>query len=218
MTPPTDIILVDAAAAIYAPQPGDFDHLIQVNPMAPYIGVKHCDGYDLVAARGSVSIDDWWRDLRSEAACAVAGYHQFGFLPYGFARHLADTYAAVKAVLSAVPLYGSGHSLGAPEVLYLCAAHVLAGGIVGGVALFESPNPGTAMLTASTAQIAIDSYRNIDDPVPDCPFPVKPLLPWEPSRAAKVFDIGPAPTPLHPLARHNIALCQQGVRALAVSG
>lgn len=215
MTLPTDIDLVDLAAALYDPKPGDFDKIVQVADGAPFIAIKHGDGFDIAIARGSQTAEDWLRDFESELGVAVRGYEVLGMLPHGFARHMSDTYQAVVSELQpGVPLYGSGHSLGAPEVLYLCAAHLLAKGLVQHIALFEAPKPGTPALSNFYALGSITSYWNDEDPVPDAPAPVPLLLPWQALRPARRFNLGPEPDPLHPLARHDIALCQQGVRQL----
>jgi pimeloyl-ACP methyl ester carboxylesterase len=219
MASPTDIDLVDATAAIYAPKPGDFDKTIQIDPLAPFVGIRHGDGFDLIAARGSMTPADWIRDSQSVLAVAVRGMELLGMLPWGFARHLADTYAAVKAKLRpSVPAYLAGHSLGAPEVTYLAAEHIISGYQVAHVALFESPKPGTKSLTAIFKDVSVSSYWNDGDPIPDAPLAVPFLLPWEPICVATRFSVGPEPDALHPLARHAIELCQQGVRgANAVS-
>ncbi len=212
---PTEIELVDAAAAIYNPQPGQFDKIIQVDPTAPLIGVSHGDSYDLIVARGSQTAEDWLRDFQSELGVAVRGYEVLGMLPHGFAMHMADTYAAVRAELRGVPVYASAHSLGCPEIVYQCAAHMLAKGTVAHIALFESPKPGTPVLTAFMALTPINSYWNQGDPVPDAPEPVPIWLPWETVRAPIRFDLGPAPAVEHPFIRHEIAWCQAAVRQMA---
>ncbi len=206
----SNLELANNAARIYAPPPGYYAHLIQVDPDAPYVGVAYRDGYDEVDARGSRTPQDWLRDLRSEASCAVAGYEQFGHLPYGFARGLAKTAEAVHLVLRpGVPVGGSAHSLGGPENLYLMAALFLMGHEIARIGAFECPNPGTPTFTAFMARFDIVTTHNVGDPVPDLPVPVPPLLPWEPVRAPLSFDLGPQPSVVDPFARHGIALVQQ---------
>ena len=210
-----DVALVDLAAAIYDPQPDDFDKIVQVDPTGPVIGIKHGDGFDLLAARGSVTAQDWMRDFDSELGVAVRGYLQLGMLPHGFAQHMADTYEAVRQELQPkADLYGTGHSLGGPEALYQCAAHSIAGGTVKRIALFESPKPGTRTFTKFFAFCPISSWWNMGDVVPEAPLAVPFLLEWERPRLDTRFDLGPS----DPGSRHSIKLCQQAVRARAAGG
>lgn len=214
---PTDLELVDLTAALYAPPVGLFDHFIQIDPMAPYLGVKHCDGYDVVVPRGSKTIDDWDRDALSEVGRVVKGYTELGILPHGFALHFPDSYAALAKVLRpGVPLAGGAHSLGCPEMVYLAAAHILAGGIFLRAALFEPPNPGTPVLAAFFKDRDLSPWWNQGDWIPDLPEPI-PFLPWCPVRPARRFDIAPPAGDHSLLPRHGIALCQQAVRAATAS-
>lgn len=219
MTAPSDLELVDLTAAFYAPPAGLFDHVIQIDPMAPYIGVKHCDGYDVAVPRGSVTPEDWDRDGLSEIGRIVRGYEVLGLLPYGFSMHFVDSYAALAKVLRpGVPLALGMHSLACPEGCYIAAAHILAGGHFLRAALFEPPNPGTATLAAFFKGRDLSPWWNQGDGVPDLPFPILPFLPWCPVRPARRFDIAPPPdAPPSLMPRHSIALCQQAVRAAAAS-
>ena len=218
MSGPTDLELVDLTAALYAPPAGLFDHVIQIDPLAPYIGVKHCDGYDVAVPRGSITVADWDRDALSEIGRVVKGYEVLGLLPYGFSLHFADSYAALAKVLRpGIPLAIGAHSLGCPQGLYLAAAHILAGGVFSRMALFEPPNPGTAHLVAFFAHADLSPWWNKGDEVPNLPVPIPPFLPWCPVRPARRFDIAPSPDASHSLMpRHSIALCQQAVRAASV--
>ena len=129
---------------VYDPKPGDFDHIVQVDPLGPLIGIKHGDGFDLTAARGSRTAADWLRDAESELGVAVRGYEVLGMLPHGFARHMADTYEAVCAFLqpSLPPLYGAAHSLGCPEEAYLAAARTFSLAACWPISLYSSrPSP-----------------------------------------------------------------------------
>jgi hypothetical protein len=214
---PTDLELVDLTAALYAPPVGLFDQIVQIDPMAPYIGVKHCDGYDVAIPRGSKTLDDWDRDAESEIGHVVKGYEVLGLLPYGFSLHFVESYAALAKVLRpGVPLAFGAHSLACPEACYLAAAHVLAKGQLRRMALFEPPNPGTAHLTAFFARDDVSPWWNQGDWVPDAPMPIPPFLPWCPVRPARRFDVAPPAGDKSLLPRHGIALCQQAVRAASV--
>lgn len=213
---PSDATLVDLVVRAYNPQPGDFDHLIQVDAMAAHIAVKHCDGYDVAVPIGSQTADDWARDALSEfrrGAHFWPGFEALGPLPYGFSMHLPQSYAALAAVLRAdVPTAWAGHSLGGPEALHLAGAHRLHGGTILRLALFECPNPGTAMLAAFFANDDLDVWRNKGDPIPALPEYVPDIFPWVPVRTTPInFDLGPEPSLEHPLARHAVTLCQQAV-------
>lgn len=108
MSIPDNATLADLAAAIYEPRPVGFDHVVQVSPYAPFFGVVLGDDWAALAARGTRTAPDYWRDLRSETGCALDGpLAALGLLPHGFAKGLAENYAALAPLVGDRVLYGS---------------------------------------------------------------------------------------------------------------
>ena len=216
---PTDTQLAAWTGDLYAGTTG-FDHVVQVNPAAPFIAIKYLDGLDGLFGRGSKTWLDWIRDGLSEEARAITEYPQLGLIPFGFGMFMPETWAAVKPLLRGLPIVGAAHSLACPELNYQASAHLIEGGTVAKLALFEPPNAGMAALTALMVPIDIHAYWNGIDPVPKLPFPLTPHLPWEPQREFRRVNIAPLRREtiedlpgLHGVGYHSLALVAQGVAA-----
>lgn len=210
MPAPTDTFIAGRVAAFYN-GPTGFDHVLQVNPMAPYLGIAYLDNCDLVVCRGSRTADDWLRDAESEAARSVHEYPQLGLIPYGFGAYAPETYEATKPLLRGLPLIAAGHSLGGPEAIYQAAIHLLHEGQVIWRA-FEPPRGGTPTLTALFAKTDCRSYDNGIDPFPWVPVPVSGLS-WEHQSPMTHIHVEPKGlTMLVPTAWHDITLVAEGVK------
>lgn len=208
---PSDIELVDLSAALEEGAASSFDEVVQVNAMAPQIGIKHMDGFDYVIAKGSTTIDDWLRDAESEAGRTVPGFSQLGLLPIGFSQYAVPTYQAVKPLLLG-PIACAGHSLGAPEAMHLAAIHYAGRGPILRIAQFAPPRQGTATLANFLFRLSTQCYINSGDPIPNLPITMKPLWPWITVGPVQPLAV-PAPmTDKTPWAQHSVLLYQQGVR------
>jgi hypothetical protein len=204
---------VDLAAAIYAPQPRDFDW---VGPAGDaYCGIKYYADCDAVALRGSVTDLDWLRDALSETPTAIPGFAALGELPFGFSLGMAAAYAAIEKLLRpGMPLFTIGHSLAADEAIVLGAMRVVSGGALAGVFGFEPPRAGTPVLTRLLATYPVELSCNGADPVPHLPVPT-PVWPWEHPRALIRLDVPPPGLAAwDPIAWHRIALVQAGIKGL----
>lgn len=210
----SDADLVDTIAALYAPD-GRFQH-VETTAGINW-GLSRNYGAMLLVFRGSVTVQDWLRDLESEASRIVPGYPSLGHVPYGFGAGLVAAYEAIKTALdqhdSGTALYIMGHSLGAAHAAEIVGMFELDGVRVEQLVLCGCPKPGMVPLETLLERVSCANYRNGKDPVPVLPLPIKPLLEWRDAAPVTMLDEAPD-NPGEPMAWHHIRLYQQGVRKL----
>ena len=197
--------------------PAEFGHIVQVNSFAPYVGINMLEtGEALVIPRGSITWQDWFRDLDSESARIIAGFEQFGKVPFGFGDFAVETYRAIAAFVPAgVSWIVGAHSLGCPEGVYQALIRLADGGKVSKVVLAAPPNPGTPKLAGLLAsyQIPVRQYWNKGDLVPTLPVPAPEIeLPWCPATSFRFVKMAPKPDDLDLLFRcHHMNLYLSGI-------
>lgn len=205
----TDAELVGLMAKLYAPGPTDFDHI--GNPGGDdgvCWGLKHYPDCDALIFRGSMTKEDWFRDVISElGAPPQKGLTNLGFLPLGFDDGVGDAVkAATQVAVGRNPWIIGGHSLGA-------ARAAIAAGIsrpaVTRLVLCGCPRPGTTALRAYLAGLNIHSYRNLSDPV--CDVPTCP--PWCDVGEFIRLQQAPAAGDISIFRDHHIELYLAGVAA-----
>jgi|ERR1700679_1435859 len=173
------------------------------------------DGIDYLVFRGSVTPEDWMRDMN-----AIPVWHpNIGFVHAGFFAGLDTLYPIVKAVISGgVTILG--HSLGAARACDMsglfaedCSSNKLPCPVKT-LVTFGQPRPAFINLKRiiDKAGIVHRSYRNRNDPVPEVPFPFP--LPFIHTEDYISLDAAPSPTDLEPLRDHHIQLYIQGVTTL----
>lgn len=218
MTVPPDSQIAGWVSGLYT-GPVGFDHIVQVDQFAPYVGIKVLpDGTVLIVPRGSKTWQDWFRDLDSERFRVIAGYEAFGEVPAGFGDFAAETFAAISALVDPNAAWIVGcHSLGCPEGVYQALMKLMSGGKVAKIVLCAPPNPGTPALTALLAsfQVPVSAYWNKGDTVPAFPLPAPVLkLSWEPAYPFRFIKQSPRLDDLDLLFRcHNMALYLAGIAA-----
>ena len=205
----TPVHAVTLAAAVYNPQPGDFDWFGGCGFVT--LGVKHLPDCDVVVPRGSITALDWFRDLISQVPGTVPGFEALGPVPFGFALKLGEAYHDLVPLLRpGVPLVLPAHSLGGAMAVLLGAMHVVAGGTLAGIFAFEAPRAGGPLLTALLKPYPLVWTINGMDPFPHLPTP-----PWERQRDPVWLDVPPAgDLAFIPTEWHHLPLVAQGVAAL----
>ena len=203
---------VNLAAAVYDPQPSDFDWFGGCGFVT--LGVKHLSNCDAVVPKGSITDLDWIRDALSETPTTIPGFEALGPMPFGFSLKAVEAYHDLAQLLRpSVPLVISGHSLGAQEAIALGAMHIVAGGVLGAIFAFEPPRAGGHLLTKVLEPYPVYLTINGADPVPHLP-----TLPWERPRAPILLDQAPEGIwAFDPIKWHSIKLVQAGVTALAAA-
>ena len=215
----SDADLVDIITALYDPQPGYFSH---IETTAGVTWGLRDQGFDqVIVCRGSVTLEDWLRDLESEAARIIPGYPSVGHVPYGFGAGILDAYKAISSVVFAQNAsYVVGHSLGAAHAAILAGMLVADGRPVKRLLVCGCPRPGMAHLSTLLSETPISSFRNGPDPVCSVPVPLPPLLEWRHVVPPRRITVAPTDSNWHglpaesPLAFHNIQLYRSGVRSL----
>ena len=211
----SDVELGALVAAEAAGTVGAFDAREETAGVA--WALKRAPGVDVLVFRGSVTLEDWWRDLTSEAGRSLRGYPQLGLVPLGFGEGVVEAYHAAAVLLRPdVPLALPAHSLGCAHAAALAGLHVAHGRPVGRLLLLAPPRPGTAALAGLLAGVPTRQLRNRGDPVPGVPVPVPGLWPWR--HLAAPFDaIDEAPAADDPdlvFRAHHLPLYLAGLAKL----
>lgn len=203
---PTDTQVVDLMRRLYAPQMGDFDHVSDPEQDQGICwGLKHFDDVDVLLFRGSITKEDWFRNILSEMgrSFSVLG---LGDLPYGFSMGLDAAMAVWKPMVKA-PLIIGGHSLGGARAKESAGMAVQSYVDVKRIVTCGCPRAGTKILSDKIDGIPHNDYRNLDDPVWD--VPTDP--PWNLSRNLVSLSEPPNPGDISIFRDHHIELYLSGV-------
>ncbi len=179
MTPP-DRDLAQLCRGLYA-YPGDlpvsWDHLDYGDGDGVCWAVKVLGDTDVLVFRGSVTLQDWLRDLGAWAT--PWGHDLLGPVHPGFFLGMEQVYAEVLTFL--VPgrdVVVAGHSLGAARATLLTGMMCARGRAPAARVVFGEPKPGFARLQDLLLPVPARSYRNGDavahDVVTDVPFSFPP--------------------------------------------
>lgn len=160
---------------------------------------------NILCFRGSVTADDWFRDLDAIPVIdpVLGGVHA------GFAQGIQPLYAKIIQLLNKDTIL-CGHSLGAARALIFGGYMQSAGVTPQAIITFGSPLPGFFKLTEILIPVIQRSYRNRFDPVTDVPVPFPNAPYMHPSALIKI-DAAPLPWDLDLLADHSISLYADGV-------
>jgi len=129
---------------------------------------------NVLCFRGSVTLEDWMRDLDAVAIDdpLLGGVHA-GFLR-GLKEFLAQTDSYYNSNTVIV-----GHSLGAARAALFGALLAATGRPPAAIISFGSPKPGFLKLYRILESIPVmRHYKNRYDPVTDVPMPIYPTLPY----------------------------------------
>ena len=179
-----------------------------------YAIVKRIDNLDVVCFRGSVTIDDWVRDLR--AVPDIIPDPKLGVVHASFFAGMLTASIRINSVLrKEAQLAVTGHSLGAARA-WLYTGIMLSMKVPARVVVFGSPRPAFPKLASLIAESRVPStsYRNATfsghDRVTDLPFSF-PELPWTQPVPLTDVDVPPVAGDNSPFRFHHIQLYQQGV-------
>ena len=167
----------------------------------------------VVCFRGSVTLEDWMRDLDALYIDdpTIGGVHA------GFAKGIAQFFASTEGIIRS-GFTICGHSLGAARAL-IFAGYMVAAGLNPAAAItFGTPRPGFQKLTDILAPLSVRSYKNRFDPVCDVPAPILPDFPYIHPRAQIKVDAAPPIDEFGLFADHHIELYVNGVDKLIGGG
>jgi hypothetical protein len=215
---PTDAELVDRAAATYT----------RTDPFCEVLGSslviftsRLASGLLTVDIEGTHNPPGWALDFMALEADSHFGFNHpdLGWVHAGFyaAAHLA--FQKILPLAQKEPLAIDGHSLGAIEALMIGALLTVAKLPPVKVGAFAPPRGGGIQFVRIATSVPFCAYQFSDDPVPDVPFTIRPLFPYE--EAPLTHLPGPTFDPLDLPARvanHHIANYVTGVNAAASAG
>ena len=171
---PSDAAIVALCAKIYLPTAiaGAFDYYDAGMDDGVCWAIKRLDGFDVVVFRGSVTRQDWLRDLQALATPSRVGHVHSGF--YSGMEHM---WGDLKPMLSQ-PVIITGHSLGAARAAVLTALMTVDGVPPVARIVFGEPKPGLLDFAKLITGTPGRSYRNGDsthhDLITDVPFSFPP--------------------------------------------
>lgn len=201
------------SAAIYAG--AGFDRVWTLDDVV--VGLKRVNETDVLALRGSLTAEDWVRDLE-----AIPEWHPgLGFVHSGFIAGMDDVFAAVRGVVGPKVAI-TGHSLGGARARLLAGLFAINQMPVDQLCVFGSPKPAFTNLARVIAKARMQhtSYRNRNDVVPTLPLTIEPLLDFVHTEAWTPVSAAPASDDLQALRDHSMALYVQAltpVRDVAVA-
>jgi Lipase (class 3) len=212
---PTDAELVGCAAATYT----------RDDPFCDVLG-SSLTIYTSRLASGLLTVDiegthnplGWLLDFDALPVDSHFGFNHpdLGWVHAGFfaAAHLA--FQKILPLAQKEPLAIDGHSLGAESALMVGALLIVAKLPPVKIGAFAPPRGGGSQFVRIATSVPFCAYRYDADPVPDVPFTVRPLFPYEQVPITQLP--GPAIDPLDldaKVACHHIANYVAGVAAAA---
>ena len=220
---PSDALIVSLCAAIYDPialiSP-TWDHFDLGADDGVCYGLKKLDGCDVVVFRGSITLQDWLRDLFVLPIPAlVPELTRIGHVHAGFFLGMEKVWGELQPLLTQ-PVIVTGHSLGAARAAILTGLMVKDGRPPIARVVFGEPKPGLSDLAALIEGVPARSYRNGDalhhDVVTDIPATMPPMQFVHPSPVVVVTK-SPGDdlfSKLGIFAWHHIELYQAAIAAL----
>lgn len=220
MTPPSDALLASYCAMIYQPTAiiAGFDHFDAGADDGVCWALKRLPGFDLVVLRGSITFQDWWRDLMA----AVAAPTRIGNVDVGFYFGMEKMWADLQPMITQ-PVIVSGHSLGAARAAILAALMKVDGKSPVSRVVFGEPKPGLMDFALIIHDIPASSYRNGDethhDIVTDVPSTFPPVQRVHPTPIVPVSEepTGGLFAKWGVFAYHHITLYETAVAALGLT-
>lgn len=171
---------------------------------------------DLLAFRGTETIDDWAHDLFFKRA-TVYDHPQLGSVHAGFAAQMGEFYQQFLPIYDG-SLTITGHSLGGARALILGAMLTAVGREPYRIVTFGAPRPGYQQLADVLAPVKIIQYRNgtgamrsdgsSHDLVTDMPLHIPVVAPFVHVREPLIDLSAPPPAEdaLGPFAWHHMSL------------
>jgi hypothetical protein len=174
-----------------------------------WAAVRRVGDTDVIAFRGSVTPEDWYRDFLA-IPCSIKPHPELGLVHEGFDEGLDELFEEAAKFLGPNTAV-VGHSLGAARAWLFAGRLVIAGCSPRRIAVCGSPRPGCQLLRNILNPISKISFKNRLDPVTDVPV-CMPGFPYvEPSDFTALNE---SPMDFGLLADHDISLYVQGVNRL----
>lgn len=217
---PSDMELVSAAAATYAP--GATPFFEDVDQAVRVFTSKSAAGVNIIAVEGTHDALGWAADFVALSVADQQGMNHatLGFIHAGFYTTALTALARCALVAAEGPYAICGHSLGAALALLIGA--MLSQDVFEGRALtpvkigaFAPPRVGGADFIKVATAVPFCAYRYGDDVVPEVPLSLPPLLPYVQVPLTALADTHKPG--LGPFGCHHIDNYVAGVRALAPS-
>jgi hypothetical protein len=213
---PTDQFLVSLCAAIYRPLAvtGEWDHFDAGLDDGVCWALRKLPGFDVIVFRGSITLQDWVRDLR-----AIAVPTRIGHVHAGFYAGMEHVWEEAKPFLSQ-PVVLTGHSLGAARAAVMAALMVKDRAPPASRVVFGEPKPGLVDFAKVIESVPARSYRNGDathhDLVCDVPLTFPPFQYVHPT---PIVPVTCAPDPSRfdsygAFAWHHVELYQAALAAI----
>jgi Lipase (class 3) len=184
---PTDAAIASICAAIYRPAAliEGWAHIDAGLDDGVFWAVKRLAGYDVVCFRGSITLQDWVRDMRALAVPTRVGHAHAGFY-----AGMENVWSEARPLIQQ-PVVVCGHSLGAARGAVMTALMVADGAPPIARVVFGEPKPGLLDFAQFVKDVPARSYRNGDDKhhdlVCDVPLSFPPLQYVHPTPIVPVF-------------------------------
>lgn len=222
MTIPSDADIVALCAAIYEPTAlidPTWSHFDLGVDDGVCWALKKFDGYDAVIFRGSITLEDWLRDVFVLPIPAlVPELTRIGHVHAGFFLGMEKVWSEVRNLISQ-PVVVSGHSLGAARASILTGLMAADDKAPARRVVFGEPKPGLVDLAKNVETVPAASYRNGDklhhDVITDVPMT---LPPWQFVHPTPIVPVCAEPTGdlfsrFGAFAYHHVQLYQAAMAA-----
>jgi len=218
----SDALCASLCQDIYSPTAliGEWDHFDLGADDGVCWALKKIDGYDIVVFRGSITAQDWLRDVYVLPFGQVSPLKtRIGHVHAGFFLGMEHMWGELLPMLGN-PVIVTGHSLGAARAAILTALMVTDGHPPQARVVFGEPKPGLIDLADLIKDIPARSYRNGDatyhDVVTDVPMTLPPQQFVHPTPIVPVCaePTGDLFSRLGAFAYHHIQLYVAAVSAL----
>lgn len=178
ITLPSDIELVQYAASTYKRDDVFCDVL--GSSLVLFKDVRP-DGLIVISNEGTHNPPGWAFDFLALEADSRHGFvhPDLGWVHAGFFGLCVMAYPKVLEAVRDKPYAIDGHSLGAIAALMLGAMLTVAGQPPAKVGAFAPPRGGGAQFVRIATSGPFCAYQYGQDPVPDVPFTIEPLFPYQ---------------------------------------
>lgn len=221
---PSDALIASLCEAIYSPTAliASWDHFDLGADDGVCWALKKVDGVDIVVFRGSITAQDWLRDLFVLPLPSLLPLStRIGHVHAGFWLGMEQMWGELKPMLTQ-PVIVGGHSLGAARAAILTGLMVADGKPPITRVVFGEPKPGLIDLADRIKDVPARSYRNGDqlhhDLVTDVPMTLPPHQFVHPTPIVPVCapPAGDLFTRLGIFAWHHIELYVTAITALTL--
>jgi len=178
-----------------------------------WISLTRIDGDYVLVLRGSMTAEDWLRDV-----VAIPDFHyQLGWCHQGFMNGMDDVFNAVRNATGGEPCSFAGHSLGGARARLLAGLFVVNKLPVKNLCVFGSPKPAFPQLAEIIESSGINhlSFRNNNDIVPMMPETIPPIFDFVHTEEFTTIDGGVEQNLESLVKDHSIDLYINGLTSLA---